>query len=135
MPVQYALFLKRLVIDRSLGTSFTNRRNVTQTILDAAPVTASLVFGGAILWMLIALPIGILSALRPRSLMDRAATVFVLIGISLPVVLIGLVLQYAIGYRLGWFPNAGLLRLHQSRGDRDLWRSRRSGPTTSCCRG
>ena len=107
VPVQYALFLKRLVIDRSLGTSFTNRRNVTQTILDAAPVTASLVFGGAILWMLIALPVGILSALRPRSLMDRAATVFVLIGISLPVVLIGLVLQYAIGYRLGWFPNAG----------------------------
>ena len=63
VPVQYALFLKRLVIDRSLGTSFTNRRNVTQTISDAAPVTASLVFGGAILWMLIALPVGILSAL------------------------------------------------------------------------
>ena len=56
MPIQYAMFLKRLVIDRSLGTSFTNRRDVTQTILDAAPVTASLVFGGAILWMLIALP-------------------------------------------------------------------------------
>src|SRR5204863_3233718 len=105
--LQYALFLTRLVIDRSLGTSFTNRRNVTQTILDAAPVTASLVFGGAILWMLIALPIGILSALRPRSLMDRAATVFVLLGISLPVVWIGLVLQYTVEFRLGWFPNAG----------------------------
>ena len=101
------MFLKRLVLDRSLGTSFTNRRDVTQTILDAAPVTASLVFGGAILWMLIALPIGILSALRPRSLMDRAATVFVLFGISLPVVWVGLILQYSIGYRLGWFPNAG----------------------------
>ena len=105
--MQYAHFLKRLVIERSLGTSFTNRRDVTQTILDAAPVTASLVFGGAILWMLLALPIGILSALRPRSLMDRAATVFVLIGIAVPVVIIGLVLQYLIGYRLGWFPNAG----------------------------
>ena len=63
VPVQYALFLKRLVIDRSLGTSFTNRRNVTQTILDAAPVTASLVFGGAILWLLVSIPIGVLSAL------------------------------------------------------------------------
>ena len=107
IPVQYALFLKRLVIDRSLGRSFTNRQDVTQTILNAAPVTASLVFGGAILWMLMALPIGILSALRPRSLLDRAATIFVLFGISVPVVWIGLVLQYTIGYRLGWFPNAG----------------------------
>jgi peptide/nickel transport system permease protein len=107
VPVQYALFLKRLVIDHSLGRSFTNRRDVNQTIIDAAPVSASLVFGGAILWMLIALPIGILSALRPRSLLDRTATVFVLIGISLPVVWIGLVLQYVIGYRLGWTPNAG----------------------------
>jgi peptide/nickel transport system permease protein len=107
VPIQYAMFLKRLVIDHSLGTSFTNRRDVNQTILDAAPVTASLVFGGAILWMLVALPIGILSALRPRSLLDRGATVFVLLGISLPVVWIGLVLQYGIGYRLGWTPNAG----------------------------
>jgi peptide/nickel transport system permease protein len=107
VPIQYALFLKRLVIEHSLGNSFTNRRDVDQTILDAAPVTASLVFGGAVLWMLVALPIGILSALRPRSLLDRGATVFVLLGISLPVVWIGLVLQYVIGYRLGWTPNAG----------------------------
>ena len=107
IPVQYAMFMKRLVIDRSLGRSFTNRQDVNQSILDAAPVTASLVFGGAILWMLLALPIGILSALRPRSLLDRASTAFVLLGISLPVVWIGLVLQYTIGFRLGWFPNAG----------------------------
>jgi peptide/nickel transport system permease protein len=107
VPVQYALFLKRLVIDRSLGHSFTNRQDVNDTILTAAPVTASLVFGGAILWMLIALPVGILSALRPRSLLDRASTVFVLFGISLPVVWIGLVLQYVVGYRLAWTPNAG----------------------------
>src|SRR5262245_13752475 len=59
VPVQYALFLERLVIEHSLGNSFTNRRDVNRTILDAAPVTASLVFGGAVLWMLVALPIGI----------------------------------------------------------------------------
>lgn len=70
-------------------------------------MTASIVFGGAILWLLLALPIGILSALRPRSLLDRAGTVFVLIGISLPVVWVGLVLQYVVGYRLGVTPNAG----------------------------
>ena len=47
------------------------RRSVNEMILEAAPVTFALVMGGAILWMLIALPVGILSALRPRSLLDN----------------------------------------------------------------
>src|SRR5438132_193831 len=46
VPYQYGLFLKRLVVDRSLGRSFTNRVDVTHTILQDAPVTASIVFGG-----------------------------------------------------------------------------------------
>lgn len=116
VPVQYALFMKRLVIHHSLGRSFTNRQDVNAVILAAAPVTASLVLGGVILWMTIALPIGILSALRPRSLLDRASMMFVLIGISAPVVWIGLILQYFIGYKLGWTPNAGYCNLLNSQG-------------------
>jgi peptide/nickel transport system permease protein len=104
---QYGLFLKRLVIDRSLGRSYANRRSVNEMIGEAVPVTAALVFGGAILWMLIALPVGILSALRPRSLLDRFSMVFILIGISAPVFWIGLLLQYFIGFKLGLTPNAG----------------------------
>ena len=123
VPVQYAMFMKRLVIDHSLGRSFTNRQDVNQSILDAAPVTASLVFGGAILWMLLALPIGILSALRPRSLLDRASTAFVLLGISLPVVWIGLVLQYTVGYPARVVPERRVLRLHQPDRDRDMRRA------------
>lgn len=107
VPYQYGLFLKRLVVDQSLGRSFVNRRDVNEMVGEAAPVTASLVIGGAILWMLLAIPIGVLSALRPRSLMDRSAMVFVLIGISLPVIVIGLVLQYLFGFRWGVLPNAG----------------------------
>ncbi len=107
VPVQYARFLKRLVVEQSLGRSFTNRRDVRDMVTQAAPVTASLVFGGVILWLLAAIPIGILSALRPRSLLDRMSMIFVLVGISAPVVWIGLILQYSIGFRLGWLPNAG----------------------------
>jgi peptide/nickel transport system permease protein len=107
VPYQYGLFLKRLVVDQSLGRSFVNRRDVNSMVGEAAPVTASLVFGGAILWILLATPIGVLSALKPRSLVDRAAMVFVLIGISLPVVVIGLALQYAFGFKWGILPNAG----------------------------
>lgn len=107
VPVQYAYFLKRLVIDRSLGRSFANRQDVNYIVGKAAPVTASLVFGGALFWMLLSLPIGILSALRPRSLLDRAAMVFVLVGISAHPVWIGLIFSYFFGYRLGLFPITG----------------------------
>jgi peptide/nickel transport system permease protein len=107
VPIQYLHFMKRLVWEHSLGFSFATRQDVNDIVMAAAPVTASLVFGGAILWMLIALPIGILSALRPRSLLDRATMIFVLVGISAPVVWIGLLLQYFVGFKWGLTPNAG----------------------------
>jgi peptide/nickel transport system permease protein len=104
---QYGRFLWRLTYHQDLGKSYTNRQSVNTTVKAAAPVTASLVFGGAILWMLIALPIGILSALRPRSLLDRVSMVFVLIGISAHPVWIGLILAYVVGFKLGWTPITG----------------------------
>jgi peptide/nickel transport system permease protein len=105
--VQYAKFLDRLVIHQNLGFSFTNRESVNSIVGNAAPVTASLVFGGAIFWMLLALPIGILSALRPRSLLDRASMTFVLIGISAHPIWIGLIFAYVFGFRLHWTPITG----------------------------
>jgi peptide/nickel transport system permease protein len=114
--VQYARFLGGLMpVDLSplhlktpsLGRSYATRQEVNDIIKSAAPVTASLVFGGAILWMLVAVPIGILSALRPRSLLDRAAMVFVLIGISAHPVWIGLILIYFVGYKAGLTPLGG----------------------------
>ena len=105
--VQYGKFMKRLVLEQDLGRSFTNRQRVNDVIASAAPVTASLVFGGAVLWMLIALPVGILSALRPRSLLDRIAMVFVLIGISAHPVWLGLIFAYFLGFKAGLFPITG----------------------------
>ncbi|MHB8643409.1 MAG: ABC transporter permease [Gaiellaceae bacterium] len=102
--VQYGHFLWKLVWHHDLGRSFFTRQRVNTTVLNAAPVTASLVFGGAILWMLIALPIGILSALRPRSLLDRAAMVGVLIGISAHPVWLGLIFLYIFAFKFGLFP-------------------------------
>jgi peptide/nickel transport system permease protein len=105
--VQYARFLRRLVVDRSLGQSFLTRQSVNSTVFAAARRSASIVVGGAILWLLISIPIGVLSALRPRSLLDRAAMGFVLVGVSAHPVWIGLVFSYLIGYKLGWTPITG----------------------------
>jgi peptide/nickel transport system permease protein len=105
--VQYGKFLDRLIIHQNLGYSFTNRQSVNSLVGNAAPVTASLVLGGAVFWMLLALPIGILSALRPRSLLDRASMTFVLIGISAHPIWIGLIFSYFFGFRLHWTPITG----------------------------
>jgi peptide/nickel transport system permease protein len=104
--VQYLKFFDRLVIHQNLGVSYATGQSINEAIGKAAPVTASLVFGGAILWMIIALTIGVFSALRPRSLLDRAAMVFVLIGISAHPVWIGLIFEYVFGVKLGWTPIA-----------------------------
>ena len=106
MPVQYWKFLKRLVLHQDLGTSYATSQSVNQRIKQAAPVTASLVFGGAVLWMIIGLSVGIFSALKPRSLIDRSAMIFVLIGVSAHPIWIGLIFEYVFGVKLGWTPIA-----------------------------
>jgi peptide/nickel transport system permease protein len=99
IPVQYYRFVRHLVVDRSLGTSMANSQRVNQTIFEAAPVTASLVFGAAVLWLIIGLFVGVISALRPRSLFDRTAMTFVLIGVSAHPIWIGLILEYFFGVK------------------------------------
>jgi len=104
--VQYWRFFDRLVFHQNLGHSYATGQDINQAIGKAAPVTASLVFGGAVIWMMIALTLGVYSALRPRSLLDRTAMVFVLIGISAHPVWIGLIFEYVFGVKLGWTPIA-----------------------------
>ena len=65
----------------SLGRSTQTREDVVHILERAAPVTASVVLGGAVIWLLVAISVGVVSAMRPRSLLDRSATVFVLLGV------------------------------------------------------
>ena len=104
---QYYKFVKNLIWDQSLGFSYFTRQSVNGIVGNAAPVTASLVFGGVVLWMLIAVPVGVLSALRPRSLLDRVSMTFVLIGISAHPIWIGLIFAYVFGFKLHLTPITG----------------------------
>jgi peptide/nickel transport system permease protein len=103
---QYWIFLWNMIRHQSLGYSFQYGASVRWIVAQDARVTASLVFGSMFFWLLLSIPIGIISALRPRSLFDRSAMVFVLIGIAAPPVWLGLVLAYVFGFRLGWTPIA-----------------------------
>jgi peptide/nickel transport system permease protein len=104
---QYGRFLWNLVAHGSLGVSYIGRGDVRTPLMAALPVTGSLILGGALLFLAISIPVGIISAMRPRSVFDRMGMVFVLVGISLQPVWLGLMLSYVFGYRLGWTPIVG----------------------------
>jgi peptide/nickel transport system permease protein len=104
--VQYGQWVSG-VARGSLGHSYVSRRPVRDIIRSALPVTLALTIGGAVVWLLIALPLGVLSALRPRSLLDRAATVVTLVGISTHPLWLGLILSYSLGYQLHLLPSTG----------------------------
>ncbi|MGH3063515.1 MAG: ABC transporter permease [Gaiellaceae bacterium] len=115
---EYAEFVQKIVTQGSLGNSWVLRgQEVNELLVRAAPVTLSLVIGGALLWMLIAIPTGVLSALRPRSATSRFTTVFVLIGISAHPLWMGLMLSYLFGARLGLTPTGGYCEVFSPAGN------------------
>jgi peptide/nickel transport system permease protein len=90
--VQYGRFMRGFLhIPPDLGESFVTHEKVMDAITRQMPVTLSVAFGAAVLWLLIAIPIGVLAATRPRSLADRGATIFALAGISLPSFVLGMI--------------------------------------------
>ncbi|MFD1985629.1 ABC transporter permease [Mesorhizobium newzealandense] len=89
LPVQYALMMKRLFISRDL-TSFVNRgQKVVPTVLEAIPITLSLVFGAAVLWVLGGLIVGVVAGATRGTWLDRTLMILSLIGVSIPVFWLG----------------------------------------------
>ena len=114
---QYWSFMNGL-LHGDLGTSFVNQQPVREMILSRLPVTASLTFGAAFIWLLIGIPIGVLAATKPRSWRDRLATSFALAGLSTPTFVLGLLLLYLLFYLptvngLPLFPGSGYTPLLQ----------------------
>ncbi|HEX6490624.1 MAG TPA: ABC transporter permease [Gaiellaceae bacterium] len=111
LAVQYWDFLKQLVLHASLGAAFFGRRDITQLILNLFPVTAAVVGGGALLWLAVSVPLGILSALRPRSLFDRSVLALTMLGMCVHPLVIGLALSYFIAFKAGLAPIQGYCRV------------------------
>jgi peptide/nickel transport system permease protein len=86
--VQYWHFLGRLV-HGNLGKSYYLQEPVTTVIKQDFPPTLSLVIGGVLLWLIVGLAVGIISATRARSLFDRISTAGVLAGVSAPTFVVG----------------------------------------------
>lgn len=124
LPVQYVLFLRRLARG-DLGDSWSTLSvgddgqlhgvPVRDVVRAGAGVTASVVLGGALLLVAIALPLGALAARRPRSGADRTIVAVTLIGISTHPLVVGLVLRLFFGERWRVLPFGGYCSLHGPR--------------------
>ena len=113
LPIRYALMMKRLFITRDLVSYGNQALNVVPAIQAAAPVTFSLVFGAAVLWVIGAIAIGLLMVTFKGTFVDPLLMVLALIGISMPVFWLGEVVNLITQDRLhdtilfSWVPPLG----------------------------
>jgi peptide/nickel transport system permease protein len=107
---QYATWLtKFMTLD--FGEAFADGRKVKDKILERLPITLTINFFSLGLILLLAIPIGIMSATRQYSLLDRFTTIFVFVGFSTPSFWLALLLIYLFGVQWGLLPISGIQRL------------------------
>ncbi|MGL5069083.1 MAG: ABC transporter permease [Sarcina sp.] len=108
--VQYYYWMKGVVTEGSFGESFYFKKPVSEVMKDYIPNSFILGAASLILGLLIAVPIGIVSATKQYSGFDKVFTVFALIGISMPSFFFGLVLIKYLGVELALFPISGMTK-------------------------
>jgi peptide/nickel transport system permease protein len=117
--VQYWDFLKQLVWHHNLGYSYYHQEPVSTVLKQAIPITFSLAIGAAILWLVIGVLSGVVSAVRRGSFWDRSATGVALFFYSMPTFVLGLLLLWVFYYQftihgIKWFPGQGYTYFTQS---------------------
>lgn len=113
-PVQYLRFVKN-ALRGDLGLSFFHKKPALAVIMSKAPATLELVFGAALIIVLVSLPVGFYTAIFPRSPFSRFIMGFSTLGVSIPVFLTAIILIYVFSVEMNWLPSYG-------RGETvDLW--------------
>ena len=102
-PIQYLNWISHIARG-DLGKSLRNGAPVRDEILERIPATFQLGLASLVIGLVIAVPLGVLSAVFRRSALGWAATAFTQIGVALPGFFIGLILIYVFALRFGWFP-------------------------------
>jgi peptide/nickel transport system permease protein len=98
---QFYTYLRDVVLHFDFGYSFQSGQDVREMIVQRLPATISLALGAAIVWLVIALPVGMISAIKAGSLLDRATMGGALLAISAPVYWLGLVSLFLLARDIG----------------------------------
>ena len=105
--VQWGRYVSDIVLKGDLGTSYKTGMSVTQSIFERYPTTMLMAFLGVIVTALLGITTGIISAVKQYSIWDNLATVFGMIGVSMPSFFSGLVLVFIFAQKLQWLPASG----------------------------
>jgi len=108
VPLQYLNTMKQIFSGDII--SYHTRLSVDDQIRQKFPATASLVIPAAIIWMLAGILFGTISAVRAGRLADRLLTVFALVGVSIPVFLLGALFLFLFAVKIRIFPNTGYVK-------------------------
>lgn len=104
--VKYTRFLKG-VVHGDWGTSFIFKKPALQVILAKLPATLELVVGATLIIVVLSIPMGVYSAIHPRSFLTKVIMGGSIVGISVPVFLTAILLMYVFSVHLGWLPSYG----------------------------
>jgi peptide/nickel transport system permease protein len=107
VPVQYLDFLSKVVLHGDFGNSFMAKVPAATLVRERLPATLKLALAALLLVNLVALPLGILSAIRRYSLLDNVATFTALLGQAMPLYWFGIMLIIIFGVWLRWLPISG----------------------------
>jgi peptide/nickel transport system permease protein len=107
--VQYANMMEKLFTGKLI--SYDQREDVVLRIAEGAPRTFALAIGAAVIWLVLGLALGLLSAARAGGLSDRVLTVLALVGISMPVFWLGALASHYVGYKAGILPSGGYVEI------------------------
>jgi peptide/nickel transport system permease protein len=101
---QFLNYMKRLFLHFDLGFSYQSGATVKSLISDRLPATISLTVGAVAVWLLAGIPVGIISAIKRRSALDRSAMGTALVFVSAPVYWLGLLVLFLFASDIGRFP-------------------------------
>ncbi len=104
LPSQFWTFLTNLVLHADLGFSYFSGASVGSLLVDRLPATLALTLGALVLWLLVAVPVGVLAAVRRGTWVDKLTTGGAVLGISMPVYWLGLVALYLFADDIGLIP-------------------------------
>jgi ABC-type dipeptide/oligopeptide/nickel transport system permease component len=104
--VQYVNFMRNAVVG-NLGTSLRTNQPVSKVITERMPATFELAGAAMIVALVIAIPLGVLAAVRAGTPIDHSATTLALVGMSMPTFWLGPLLAIVFSVMLGWFPVSG----------------------------
>lgn len=108
IPIRYVKYMGNM-LKGDLGKSYVNERSVSTEISERFPITLKLAVVGMIVALIVAIPLGTISAIKQYSIIDGVATIIGMLGIAMPSFWVALMMILVFSLKLGWLPSGGIV--------------------------